>query len=109
MLWVYYGDLTNAILKAKRDLPPHIDISATLCQNLASTSDDFCMHHRIHVYLGYLDPLLMLSPQHETRLRKLFRLCNVSVVVSDPLLLPFAWKNSIAKLVQILPSKSVVM
>jgi len=51
------------------------------------------------MYLGFLDPLQMLSPPHEAACRRVFRECTVAFTTSNPLLLPYSWKNGTAKVV----------
>ena len=60
-----------------------------------------CMHSlkKTSVYLGFLDPLLMLSLPDEALCRQAFRTVDVYVVVSNPFILPLSWKNGISKLV----------
>jgi hypothetical protein len=102
MLWVYASvDLLSAHKKALEDLPSgYVDLRKLSSDTLSSAVRDFCDHHRTgHIYLGFLDPLLMLHPIQETLLRRGFQHCTVSVVVSNPYLLPFSWKNGIEKLV----------
>lgn len=102
MLWVYAGiDLISAKQRAIEDLPDKsIDFSKCPSDTLSGAVRDFCDHHRTgHIYLGYLDPLLMLHPIQETLLRRGFTHCNMSLIVSNPYLLPLSWKNGIEKLV----------
>lgn len=75
-----------------------IDLSGVPSDELADQSDTL-LGHRIDVpiYLGFLDILRMLSPYHETRLRRLFRERTVILLSSDPSSLPFSWKNGIDK------------
>ena len=102
MLWVYAGlNLVECMKAAKADLPENaIDLSKLDPELLARAVDDFCNHHvEGHIFLGYVDPLLMLHPTHETLLRRGFRGRTVmSVVVSNPYLLPLSWKNGCEKL-----------
>lgn len=102
MLWIYAGlDLGRCDTRARADLPAgYIDLSKTRSQNVTKALQTVYEHHRTgHVYLGFLDPLLMLSPSDEILSRKAFRNIDVSVVVSNPLILPFSWKNGSLKLV----------
>jgi hypothetical protein len=41
----------------------------------------------------------MFSQQDEARLRKVFREFQVYMVVSNPFILPFSWKNGLVSLV----------
>ena len=96
MLWVYSGlNLVDAFKLAKKELPPDaIDLSKVESGNLATSVHDYCNHHvGGHIFLGFVDPVLMLHPTEETRLRRGFTQCTMSIVVSNPLLLPLSWKN----------------
>lgn len=101
MLWVYAGlDLVQALQLARSELPPDaLDLSKLSTESLPGAVADFCDHHASgHLFLGFLDPLLMLHPTEETRMRRGFVQCTVSIVVSNPYLLPFSWKNGIERL-----------
>jgi hypothetical protein len=96
MLWVYAGlDVIETSKLARQELPQnYLDLSKVYSENLGKTIIDFCNHHETgHLYLGYIDPLLMLHPMEETIMRRGFAQCNVSIVVSNPYLLPLSWKN----------------
>jgi len=101
MLWVYASlDLQSALKKALEDLPEsHINLSKVRSSELATAIQDVCDHHAAaHIFLGYLDPLLMVHPMDEARMRRGFAKCTISVVVSNPFLLPLSWKNGTGKL-----------
>ena len=101
MLWVYSGlDVLKTSQVAKEELPPNfIDLSKVSSENLVKAVTDYCNHHSTgHMYIGYLDPLLMLHPMEETLLRRGFTQCDMSVVVSNPYLLPLSWKNGTSHL-----------
>jgi len=101
MLWVYAGlNLVDCDRVARLDLPKGFtDLSKTPASNLAGELETVQSHFPgARVYLGYVDPLLMLSPQNDTRCRKAFRDCTVSMIVSNPLLLPYSWKNGTDRL-----------
>ena len=101
MLWVYAGlDLVKCDRLARTDLPKgYTDLSKTPMSDLVRELETVQSHFPgAFVYLGYLDPLLMMNPQHDTRCRKAFRDCTVSLVVSNPLLLPYSWKNGTDRL-----------
>jgi hypothetical protein len=104
MLWIYAGlDLIKCDAVAREQLPDaFIDLSKVRSIDIAGHMETVYNHHTTgHVYLGFLDPLIMLNPQHEAVIRKVFRKLNVSLVVSNPLILPFAWKNGTEKLIVI--------
>lgn len=96
MLWVHAGlDLVKCDRLARAELPKgYTDLSKTPMTDLVRELETVQSHFPgAFVYLGYVDPLLMMNPQHDTRCRKAFRHCTVSLVVSNPLLLPYSWKN----------------
>lgn len=101
MLWVYAGlDVLKTLQVAKEELPSNfIDLSKVPSENLVKAVTDYCNHHSTgHMYIGYLDPLLMLHPMEETLLRRGFTQCDISVIVSNPFLLPLSWKNGTCRL-----------
>lgn len=101
MLWVHAGlNLVNCDRLARADLPKgYTDLSKTPMTDLVRELETVQSHFPgAFIYLGYLDPLLMMNPQHDTRCRKAFRDCTVSLVVSNPLLLPYSWKNGTDRL-----------
>lgn len=88
--------------RARQDLPAGaIDLSKTCVSNLVETLLTIYSHQTrsFAIYLGYIDPISTLSQQEEARLRKVFREFEVYVVVSNPFILPFPWKNGLASLV----------
>jgi len=96
MLWIHAGlDLVKCDRLARAELPKgYTDLSKTPMTDLVRELETIQSHFPgAFVYLGYVDPLLMMNPQHDTRCRKAFRGCTVSLVVSNPLLLPYSWKN----------------
>jgi len=101
MLWVYAGlNLVECDKQARSELPKgYTDLSKTPLNELSKELETVVSHfHDAFIYLGYVDPLLMMNPQHDTRCRPAFRKCTVSMVVSNPLLLPFSWKNGTERL-----------
>jgi hypothetical protein len=101
MLWVYAGlDVLKTSNIAKEELPQnYLDLSKVFSENLGKAIIDYCNHHKTgHLYLGYLDPLLMLHPIEETLMRRGFEQCDMTIVVSNPLLLPLSWKNGTSHL-----------
>jgi hypothetical protein len=106
MLHVYAGlDLIECDRRARRDLPPDsIDLSKTSSSNFAEALLTVFRHHapgKSSIYAGFMDPLLMLSPQDEARCRRVFRAFDVYLVCSNPMILPFSWKNGLKSLVLI--------
>lgn len=102
MLWVYAGlDLVDCDTQARASLPEgYLDVSKTRASDLAETMNTIYSHHPgSAIYLGFVDPLFMLTPSHEASCRRVFRGCTVALVCSNPLLLPYSWKNGTSKLV----------
>ncbi len=107
MLWVYAGlNLTECDRLARSELPKgYTDLSKTSMADLVRELETVRSHFPgAFIYLGYVDPLLMMNPQHDTRCRPVFRGCTVSVVASNPLLLPYSWKNGTERLTVIGPT-----
>lgn len=94
-------DLLNADKEIRRRYGKDwIDLSGLPPDTLADQGDTLLSHKQeVPIYLGYVEPLRMLSPYHEARLRQLFRSRHVILLCSDPTNLPYAWKNGIAKLI----------
>jgi hypothetical protein len=105
MLWVYAGlDVLACDRRARKDLPADaIDLSKISSANFADSLLTVFSHHAHgkSIYVGFIDPLLMLSPQDEARCRRVFRAFDVYLVCSNPLILPFSWKNGLKSLVLI--------
>jgi hypothetical protein len=102
MLWVYAGlDLVDCDTQARVSLPEgYIDVSKTRGSEITETMATIYSHHPgSAIYLGFVDPLFMLTPPHEASCRRVFRGCTVALVCSNPLLLPYSWKNGTSKLV----------
>lgn len=103
MLHVYAGmDMIACDTRARKDLPSDaLDISKTPTSNLADALLTIFGHHAPgrSIYIGFLDPIIMLSQQDEVRCRKVFRAFQVYMVTSNPFILPFSWKNGLKSLV----------
>lgn len=103
MLYVYAGmDVVACDTRARKDLPVGtLDISKTPALNLVDALLTIFGHQPSgrSVYIGFIDPLLMLSQQDEVRCRKVFRAFDIYMVVSNPFILPFSWKNGLKSLV----------
>ena len=102
MLWVYAGlNLIECDHLARDRLPSgYIDLSKTRASELSDTLVTVYSHHPgSSIYLGFIDPLQMITQPHEAACRKVFRDCQVALITSNPLLLPYSWKNGTAKLV----------
>ena len=77
-----------------------IDLSKVMSSVLCERLETIYNHHKTgNVYVGFLEPLLMLSPQEEVRIRKIFRKFEVYLVCGNPFILPFSWKNGMRRLV----------
>ena len=93
--------LSLDIWKADTNIREHygkdwIDLSGLPPDQLAEQAETLISHKATApIYLGFLDPLSMLSAYHETRIRPLLRMRDVLLLCSDPASLPFAWKNGI--------------
>jgi len=103
MLYVYAGmDMVACDIRARKDLPAGaLDISKTPASNLVDALLTIFGHQPTgrSVYIGFVDPILMLSQQDEVRSRKVFRAFDIYMVVSNPFILPFSWKNGLKSLV----------
>jgi hypothetical protein len=103
MLYVYAGmDMVACDTRARKDLPAGaLDISKTPASNLVDALLTIFGHQALgrSVYIGFIDPILMLSQQDEVRCRKVFRAFDIYMVVSNPFILPFSWKNGLKSLV----------
>lgn len=77
-----------------------IDLSNTPSARLAEQANTVRTHQTsmTTIYLGFLDPLFMLTPHHETLLRKVIDACRVILLTSDPGALSLFWKNGISEL-----------
>lgn len=102
MLHVYAGmDVIACDARARKDLPADtLDISKTPASNMVGALLTIFRHQAPgrSIYIGFLDPLLMLSQQDEVRCRKVFRAFHVYMVTSNPFILPFSWKNGLKTL-----------
>jgi hypothetical protein len=104
MLFVYAGlNLRECDRRVRLAIPSDcIDMSKTAMTAIVSDIRTIYMHHgsgQRSVYLGFLDPLLMLTQPDEALCRQVFRKLDVYIVVSNPFILPLSWKNGISKLV----------
>ena len=103
MLHVYAGmDMVACDTRARKDLPAGaLDISKTPASNLVDALLTIFAHQAPgrSVYIGFVDPLLMLAQQDEVRCRKVFRAFDIYMVTSNPFILPFSWKNGLKSLV----------
>lgn len=92
-----YTNIRYFLDDAPRD---YIDLSKIMTTELCEKLETIYRHHRdAAIYIGFLEPLLMLSPQEETRIRKVFRKFEVYMICGNPFILPFSWKNGMRKMV----------
>ena len=69
--------------------------------DLIACCDSIVQHHTdTSVYLGFLEPGWMLSPEHQTRMRPLFRKFRVGFLCVHLESLPYSWKNEITKVIR---------
>ena len=109
MLWVFGGlDLLECDRMARKDLPAgYIDLSKTRACDIPEAIRTIQSHHaNPSIYIGYLDPLWMLTPPQEVLCRSALRSCTVGLVVSNPLILPLSWKNGTDRLVIVSGNKN---
>lgn len=73
-----------------------IDLSKLQSSTLADECSAIVDHHKsCAIIFGYLEPGWMLEPQHQTRLRKVFRKFPVAMVTRFVESIPYSWKNEI--------------
>jgi hypothetical protein len=84
-----------------QDVPSDaIDLSKVMTHELCEKLETIYNHHKTgSIYLGFVEPLCMLSPQEQIRIRKVFRKFEVYLIVANIFILPFSWKNGTRKLV----------
>ena len=87
-------DVIKADGEARKE-PIDVDLSSISSSDIAERVETIRTHQRIHtkIYIGFLDPLFMISPYHETILRRGIGDCTVIVTTSDPTALSLFWKN----------------
>lgn len=92
-----YTDIENCVKELPKD---YIDLSKVTSMELVNKLETIYNHHKdVDIYLGFLDPILMLTSQMEVRIRKVFRKFEIFMIVGNPFILPFSWKNGMRKLV----------
>jgi hypothetical protein len=73
-----------------------IDISRVSSSELITQAEAIFQHHTgKSIFLGFLEPGWMLSPEHQTRMRPIFRKFKVGFVCFHKSSIPFSWKNEI--------------
>lgn len=93
-------DIPKAVQKVQEQETGYIDLSKLPSSDLAEQTETIRKHQKekTSIYLGFLDPLFMMTPYHETILRRSIQSCRVVLVCSDPTALSFCWKNGIEEL-----------
>jgi hypothetical protein len=93
-------DLPKAVQMVQEKETGFIDLSKCPSGELAEQTETIRTHQKeqTSIYLGFLDPLFMMTPYHETILRRSIQSCRVVFVCSDPTALSFCWKNGIEEL-----------
>lgn len=97
-------DLLRADAYVRATERDFVDFSSLPSAKLAEQAEQVRLHQtqETTLYLGFLDPVLMLSPYHETILRRAINTCRVVIVTSNPSTLSLFWKNGLSHL-HILP------
>jgi hypothetical protein len=97
-------DLIRADAFVRASESQFIDFANLVPSKLAEQAEQVRLHQTsmTTLYLGFLDPVWMLTPHHETILRRAIRACRVVLVTSDPGTLSLFWKNGLTHL-HILP------
>lgn len=90
-------DLLKADAEARAKETIDVDLSNIVPSDIAGHVETVRTHQKntISIYLGYLDPIYMISQYHETVLRRSIQSCNVILTTSDPTALSLCWKNGI--------------
>ena len=93
-------DVLKAVQAVRDKERDFIDLSKVSSDQLAEQVETIRTHQTEPktVFIGYIDPLYMLSPYHETILRRGLTDCRIVFVCSDPTALSFCWKNGITEL-----------
>lgn len=97
-------DVLGADAYVRKTESDFIDFSNLPSSKLAEQAEQVRLHQtkQTTLYLGFVDPVFMLTPHHETMLRRAINACRVVLVTSDPATLSLCWKNGITHL-HILP------
>ena len=92
--------IVHAGIPLPRPSAEGIDLSALRPSDLVSTLETICQHKTAtDVWIGFIDPLWMLTEPERIRMRDCIRKLNVTMVCSNPRLLPLSWKAEIANLI----------
>ena len=77
----------------------NIDLSRIPSADIILQSESIFQHHSdTSIFLGFLEPGWMLSPENQTRMRPIFRKFKVGFVCFHKQSIPFSWKNEIETL-----------
>ena len=93
-------DLLRADAAIRATETSYLDFSTLPSSRIAEHAETVRTHQTsmTTLYLGFLDPLMMLTPHHETLLRRAIASCRVILLTSDPGALSLFWKNGISEL-----------
>ena len=73
-----------------------LNISQIPSSELILQCESILQHHSdTSIFLGFLEPGWMLSSEHQTRMRPIFRKFNVGFLCHHLESIPFSWKNEI--------------
>jgi hypothetical protein len=73
-----------------------ISISQVPSSDIITQCESIFQHHAdTSIFLGFLEPGWMLSPEDQTRMRPIFRKFKVGFVCVHKESIPFSWKNGI--------------
>jgi hypothetical protein len=74
-----------------------IDLSRVPSDELITHCELALQHHSSgSIFLGFLEPGWMLSPEHQTRMRPVFRTLDVGFVCYHLESVPYSWKENLA-------------
>ena len=73
-----------------------IDVSKVPSHQLIGQCEAIFQHHaNASIFLGFVEPGWMLSPEDQTRMRPIFRKFRVGFVCFHKESIPFSWKTEI--------------
>jgi hypothetical protein len=75
------------------------DLSNLRPADMLDTLETICQHKSVDkVWVGFLDPLWMLTEPERIRMRDCIRKLEITMVCSNPRALPYSWKAEMTKL-----------
>jgi hypothetical protein len=76
------------------------DISNLRPADMLETLETICQHKSADkVWIGFLDPLWMLTEPERIRMRDCIRKLDITMTCSNPRALPYSWKAEISELI----------